>query len=186
MQYLKYNLKLATLSILFICLILPWCGSNWDNEGVYITNVAWYNLVYNWDVDLWKVALKSDDLTEIIDLYQEIWDDIQYRDSLLIAEKFNQWLWINAFAQGNLDILEKQWLVLSDIKKTQITLKKKSENVDAVLVDYKITEWFIDEVPLLYVSQLYIQNGRNVLLISYITEDSSSHISAINMLKNVN
>lgn len=182
------NLKLS-ITLLFIssiCFVLVWCGSNWDGESKYITNVAWYSLMYNWDVDLWKVALKNDDLNEIIDLYQELWDDVQYRDSLLIAEKFNQWLWINAFAQDNLDTLKKQWLALSDIRKIQITLKKKSENINAVLVNYKITEWFIDEVPLVYVSQLFIPNGYNVELISYITEDPSSHTSAVNMLKNVN
>ena len=53
-------------------------------------------------------------------------------------------------------------------------------------MDYKITEWFIEEVPLVYISQLFIPNGYNVELISYITEDSSAHDSAVNMLKNVN
>jgi len=181
------NLKLLTvLSILSICFVLCWCGSDWGGEGKYVTSVAWYSLMYNWNVDLWKVALKTDDLNEIISLYQEVWDNVWYRDSLLIAEKYSQWLWVNAFAQDNLDTLEKQWLTLSDVKKTQITLKKKSENINAVLVDYKIMEWFIEEVPLLYVSQLFIPDGYNIELVSFITEDSSSHSSAVNMLKNIN
>ena len=187
MYNLSKNLKLLTvLSISSICFVLCWCGSDWGSDGKYVTSVAWYNLMYNWDVNLWKVALKTDDLNEITSLYQEIWDNVWYRDSLLIAEKYSQWLGVNAFAQDNLDTLEKQWLTLSDVKKTQITLKKKSENINAVLVDYKIVEWFIEEVPLLYISQLFIPDGYNIELVSFITEDSSSHSSAVNMLKNIN
>lgn len=187
MYNLSKNLKLLTvLSISSICFVLCWCESDWGSDGKYVTSVAWYNLMYNWGVNLWKVALKTDDLNEITSLYQEIWDNVWYRDSLLIAEKYGQWLGVNAFAQDNLDTLEKQWLTLSDVKKTQITLKKKSENINAVLVDYKITEWFIEEVPLLYISQLFIPDGYNIELVSFITEDSSSHSSAVNMLKNIN
>ena len=178
------TLKLLSISIL--CLALIWCGSSWSNWSKFIINVAWYSLVYNWNVKLWKVALKTDDLDEIIDLYQEIWDNIWYRDSLLIAEKYDQWLWINAFAQSNLDMLEEQWLVLSDIKKTQVKLETESGIMNAVLVEYKITEWFIEKVPVLYLSQLFIPDGHSVKLVSFVTENSSSHSSAVNMLKNIN
>lgn len=181
------NIKLlSTLFISLLCITLVWCWNSWDDWDGFIVNVAWYSLVYKWDIDLWKVALKADDLDEIIDLYQEIWDNVWYRDSLLIAEKYDQWLWINAFAQENLDTLEKQWLTITDVKKTQIKLRNKSENINAVLVDYKITEWFIEEIPLLYISQLFIPNGHNVELISFVTEDSSSHSSAVKMLTNIN
>ena len=187
MLFIQKNIRLLTaLFISLICFTLAWCWSSWSSENEFNINIAWYTLAYDWNVDLWKVALKTDDLDEIIDLYQENWEDIWYRDSLLIADKFNQWLWINAFAQDNLDTLEEKWLTLSDIKKTQIKLKKYSEDINAVLIDYKITKWFIDKVPLLYVSQLFIPDNHNVILISFITEDSSSHSSAVNMLKNIN
>ena len=115
-----------------------------------------------------------------------MWDNVWYRDSLLVAGKYAQWLWVNAFAQDNLDTLESQWLTISDIKKTQIKLERKTNNVDAVLVDYKISEWLIDTIPLLYVSQLFIQDGSNIKLVSFVTEDSSSHTSAVKMLKSIN
>ena len=181
------NIKLLSILLVsLLCTTLVWCWSIWDDGDEFIINVTWYSLAYKWNVDLWKVALKTDDLDEIIDLYQEIWDNVWYRDSLLIAEKYDQWLWINTFAQDNLDTLERQWLTLTDIKKTQIKLRKKSEDINAVLVDYKITEWFIEEVPMLYISQLFIPDGHNIELVSFITEDSSSHSSAVNMLKNIN
>lgn len=186
MRYITKNIKLC----MFICLLLPfalaWCGGSWDSGKKFTVNIAWYSLIYNWDVELWKVALMTDDLSEIIDLYQEVWDNIWYRDSLLIAEKYDQWLWINTFAQDNLDTLEEQWLTLADIKKTQIKLKKESENVNAVLVEYKITGWLINELPLLYVSQLFVPDNHNVELMSFITEDSLSHSSAVKMFKNIN
>jgi len=186
MWYIWKKLKLPiTLFISFICLTLIWCGSDESYEkyeNQFTVNVAWYDLVYNWNVELWKVALMTDDLDEIIDLYQEVWDDVWYRDSLLIAWKSAQWLWVNAFAQDNLDTLESQWLTISDVKKTQIKL----ENVDAVLVDYKVTGWLAEEIPLLYVSQLFVQDGYNIKLVSFVTEDTSSHSSAVKMLKNIN
>lgn len=182
MEYNFRKLKfLVTLFISFLCLALIWCEGDEYNENQFTINVAWYDLVYNWDVKLWKVALMTDDLDEIIDLYQEVWDDIWYRDSLLIAWKSSQWLWVNAFAQNNLDTLQSQWLTVSDVKKTQVKL----EDIDAVLVDYKVTEWLIEEIPLLYVSQLFIQDGYNIKLVSFVTENASSHSSAIKMLKNI-
>ena len=187
MWYIWKNLKLLTkFFVWFLCFALVWCGSNWDNGDKFVVNVAWYSLIYNWNVELWKVALKTDDLDEIVDLYQEIWDDVWYRDSLLVAEKYDQWLWINTFAQSNLDILEEKWLTIADLRKTQIKLERESEMINAVLVEYKITWWLIEKLPLLYVSQLFIPDDHNVILISFITEDSSSHSSAVKMFKNIN
>lgn len=176
---------LALLSIASICFVLVWCGSDWEGESKYITNVAWYSLMYNWNVNLWKVALKTDDLNEIIDLYQEAWDEVWYRDSLLIAEKYAQWLWANAFAQDNLEILTDKWLILSDIQRTQVRLKKYWEDINAVLVEYKITGWLVNDIPLLYVSQLFIPKDYNMLLMSFITENKSSYLSASDMFKNI-
>lgn len=166
--------------------MLSWCGNGSSNKNNLDISILWYTLNYNWSVELWKVTLKTDDLDEIIDLYQEVWDDVWYRDSLLIAKKSSQWLWVNAFAQSNLDTLEKQWLTLSDIKKTQIKLKNKSENINAVLVEYKITEWLVDKIPVLYMSQLFIPDGYDVELLSFITEDSTSNSYVVNMFKNIN
>ena len=117
---------------------------------------------------------ETDDLSEIVDLYQEEWDDILYRDSLLIAQKYSQWLWINTFAQENLDVLEDQWLVLSNIDKKQIIIEKEWEKVNIVLVEYEIIEWLIPEIPRLYLSQLFIPEWGNVWLVSFITENLSS------------
>ena len=181
----KHLRLLLVLSTLFLCFTLIGCWSSGNYGNEFSINVAWYNLVYNWNIELKKVELKTDDLDEIIDLYQEVGDNVWYRDSLLIAEKYDQWLWINAFAQGNLDTLEAQWLTLNNLKKTQIKLTNKSENKNAVLVEYEITKWFIEEIPVLYVSQLFIPDGHNVKLISFITEDKSSHSSAVKMLKNI-
>ena len=116
-----------------------------------------------------------------MDLYQEVWDNSEYRDSLLIAEKHAQWLWANAFAVDNLDTLENQWLSLSNIKKTQIRLEKYWEEINAVLVEYEITQWLINEIPVLYVSQLFVPNGETMVLMSFILclTDSSGLYSTI-------
>ena len=148
-------------------------------------NIYWFSLEYNKNIDLEKVPLRTSDLDEIIDLYQEVWDSSEYRDSLLIAEKYAQWLWANAFAQDNLDMLEEQWLTLSDIKKTQIALNKYGEKINVVLVEYTITEWLINDLPLLYISQLFIPKDNDMILMSYITENKSSHVSALDMFKKI-
>lgn len=176
---------LLTLIWIICCFSLIWCWNSKAWNKNLSVNVYGFELNYNGKNELSKVPLKSDDLSEIIDLYQEVWDDLIYRDSLLIAEKNAQWLWANAFAQDNLDTLENYWLTLSNIKKTQIWLEQYGEKINAVLVEYEITDWLIKEVPLLYVSELFVSNNEDIVLMSFITEDSSSRLSASDMFKNI-
>lgn len=180
--------KLSFLSwflFLFLaCVLLSWCW--WDDNwsGGFSLNVYWFYLNYGWGNGLERVALKTDDLDDIIDLYQEPWDNSDFKDSLLIAEKYSE-LWVNAFSQSNLDNLKEQWLTLSNIKRTQIWLKKYWKDINAVLVEYDIDEWFINEIPVLFVSQLFIPNGNNIVLMSFVTENKSSRSGASNMFKNI-
>lgn len=165
------------LSLLFsilACFLLVWCWWGWTSDNELVVNIWWYELGYNWNVKLSKVALKTDDLTEVVDLYQEEWEDVWYRDSLLIAQRYSQWLWINTFVESNLDTLEDHELTLSNIKKKQIFLEREGKEINAVLVEYQITEWFIEEIPTLYFSQFFIPDWTNVWLISFITESSTS------------
>jgi hypothetical protein len=122
------------------CFLLVWCG-DLGNKNKLVLNVWNFELDYVWNVKLSRVALKTDDLSDVIDLYQEEWDDIWYRDSLLIAKSYSQRLWINAFAQQNLDVLEDQWLVLSNVSKDQISIECEWDKINAVLVEYEIIEW---------------------------------------------
>ncbi len=167
------------------CFSLSWCWSSWTWSSDSSVNVYWFRLEHDKNINLEKVSLRTDDLDEIIDLYQEVWDNSEYRDSLLIAEKFAQWLWANAFAQDNLDMLQEQWLTLSNIQKTQISLNRYGEKINAVLVEYTITEWLISDLPMLYVSQLFIPKDNDIILMSFITEEKSSHLSALDMFKNI-
>jgi hypothetical protein len=169
--------------VLVSCL-LTWCWGSWSWESLSL-DVYWFELKYDGEVNLERVALKKDDMDEILDLYQEVWNDSEYKDSLLVAEKYAQWLWANAFAQDNIDTLKNQWLTLADITKTQIWIEMYGEKINAVLVEYEITEWFIKDVPLLYISQLFIPDEDNMILMSFITENKSSHLSASNMFKNI-
>ena len=166
--------RLCLLFSILACFLLVWCGGSSNNKNELVVNVWGYTLEYVWNVELSQVALKKDDLSEIVDLYQEVWDDIEYRDSLLIAQRYSQWFWINAFVESNLDTLEDHELALSNIKKKQIFLEKEWKEINAVLVEYDITEWFIEEIPTLYFSQLFIPEWTNIWLISFITESSSS------------
>ena len=163
---------------------LFWC---WDSiwSGDFSLNI--YDFQLKWDVksELQRVRLNSDDLYEIIDLFQENWDNTKYKDSLLVAEKFSQWLWVNAFAQDNLDNLINQWLWISNIEKTQLLLKKNQKNVNIVLVEYDIVSWLISELPVLYVSQLFMPVDDNIVLLSFITEDKSSRLAMSKVFKNV-
>ena len=170
-----------------VCLFLNWCWNSWDWSSDSSVSIYWFDLEYDKNINLEKVHLMTDDLDEIVDLYQEVWEssNSEYRDSLLIAEKYAQWLWANAFAQDNLDMLVDQWLTIEGIQKTQVWLHKYWDKVNAVLVEYTITEWLIDELPLLYVSQLFIPKDNDIILMSFVTENKSSHLSAVNMFKNI-
>ena len=149
-----------------------------------VVNVGSFELEYAWNVKLSKVPLKTDDLGEIIDLYQEEWDDVWYRDSLLIAQKYSQ-LGVNAFAQENLDTLEDNNLTLSNINKKQILFEKDWKDVNAVLLEYEITEWFVEEIPKLYISQLFVPEWSMMLLMSFITENQSSRNNMSNVFKQI-
>lgn len=162
-----------------------WNSWTWTWSEKFSVNLYWFDLEYNGNVNLERVQLKADDLNEIVDLYQEVWDDSEYKDSLLVAEKYAQWLWPNAFAQDNLDTLKNQWLTLSNVQKTQIWLERYGEKINAVLVEYEITKWLINEIPLLYISQLFIPDENSMILMSFITENQSSHLSASSMFKNI-
>ena len=182
----KKNLNSSLLLVWFLfSFLLSWCWGSWSSNGSFSENIYGYDLKFNGNVKLERVWLKSDDLDEITELFQEVWDDVWYRDSLLIAIKFAQWLWVNAFSQDNLDTLEEQWLTLSNVKKSQIWLKKNGKNINCVLVEYEIIKWLISEFPLLYVSQLFIPKDKDIILMSFITESKSSHSNAVNMFKNI-
>ena len=182
-NYLKI---LCVVLLIFVSFLLIWC---WDSSGGNDTssiNVRWFELNYNGNTKFEKVRLKTDDLDEIDYLFQEVWnDDSEFKDSLLIASKYGQWLWANAFAQDNLDTLKDHWLTISKIKKTQVWIEKPWEKINAVLVEYQITQWLVNEIPLLYVSQLFIPKDNDMILMSFITEDHSSQSSASNMFKNI-
>lgn len=185
-KFWRSNMKIFwILFVLFACFSLVWCWDSWTWSNNFFINEDWFDLNYNGWVELEKVRLKTDDLEEIIDLFQEVWDDLKYRDSFLIAKKFDQWLWANAFAQNNLDTLSHQWLTLSNIKKIQVWFKKYWEDVNAVLVEYEITKWLVADIPLLYVSQLFVPKEHEMVLMSYITENKQSRLDASNMLKNI-
>lgn len=185
-SFWNVNLNLFWLVFWFLsCFLLSWCWDSWLWNSTFSENIYWYELNYNGKVQLERVLLSNDDLDEIVDLFQEVWNDVWYRDSLLIAKKYSQWLWTNAFVQDNLDMLQDQWLTLSNIDKTQIWLKNNKEKINWVLVEYEITEWLVNELPLLYVSQLFIPKDENMILISFITENKSSNSSALEMFKSI-
>jgi len=168
---------------LIVCFFLAGCGDSASTNN--IIEAWWYSLEYGNKIKLEKISLSSDDMEEITQLYQEVWEATSYKDSLLIAEKYARWLWMNAFAQENLDTLETQWLKLDNIKKTQISLIKNRNKLNAVLVEYEIIEWLVPEVPVLYVSELFVPSNANVLFFSFITESQSVHKAASNMFKSI-
>lgn len=180
------NLKTSIYTICILsCFFLTWCWWGLSGKYNYSLSFYWFILNYSWDIDIEWVPLKNDDLYVISDLYQEVWDDVDYKDSLLIAKSNSNWLGANAFSRENLDSLESQWLTVENINRTQITIKKSWDMYNAVLVEYEITEWLITEIPRLYVSQLFIPKNNDIILMSYITEDLSSRTSASNMFKNI-
>ena len=182
-QWSKNLRQLGIMISLIVCFFLAGCGDSASTNN--IIEAWWYYLEYGNKIKLEKISLSSDDMEEITQLYQEVWEVTSYKDSLLIAEKYARWLWMNAFAQENLDTLETQWLKLDNIKKTQISLIKNRNKLNAVLVEYEIIEWLVPEVPVLYVSELFVPSDTNVLFFSFITESQSVHKAASNMFKSI-
>lgn len=177
--------KYWIFTLLLLCFFIIWCGNSENLSDEIELSIAGFSIDYKWKVSLEKVYLNNSDSDEILELYHETWSDIGYIDSLLIAEKYDQWLWINAFVQQNLDTLEAQWLSIDNVKKTQVWINKKWKNVNCVLVEYEINKWFISSVPVLYMSQLFIPNNDSVTLLSYMTENSSARNHVTNSFKNV-
>ena len=180
------NLKIWFLHLLWltILLLITWCGGGGNKHNLNI-EVEGFVIEYNWKVWFEQVSLLKDDNDDIISLYQEIWDWSSYKDSLLVAKKYSLWLWVNAFAQSNMDTLQDNWLTLSNIKKTQLWLLKDGQKINAVLVEYEISEWLIHEIPLLYNSQLFVELDNDIILFSFVTEDQSLQHSISNAFKNI-
>lgn len=169
-----------------LCFLLIWCAENSNTISNQIDlSVLGFSAKYSGKVKLEKVYLNDSDLSEILSLYQETWNNSDYKDSLLIAEKYDQWLWVNTFVQQNLDTLEIQWLSLDKVKKNQIIINKNWKDINAVLVEYEITKWFISTVPKLYMSQLFIPGDNSIILFSYMTESSSARWYASTMFRKI-
>ena len=169
-----------------VCFLLVWCGSSNNNiDNNLEIEIKGFTLNTDGYFQLQNIPLSSEDLEEIIALYQEAWTDTNYRDSLLVAERYGLKLWVDRFVKENLDSLKINWLTVKDIKQTQINLIKNGKNIKSILVEYEITEWFIPEVPILYVSDLFIPVDSNILIFSFITEKSSVRSKASKMFKKI-
>ncbi len=177
--------KVWIISLCLICFSLLWCGKSIGGSDEIELSVSDFSIVYDGKVNLEKMYLNDSDSEEILELYQETWSSIDYKDSLLIAEKYDLWLWVNTFVQQNLDTLEIQWLTLDNINKKQLIINKKWNDINCVLVEYEITEWFVSSVPILYMSQLFIPRKDSIILFSYMTESSSARWYASNVFINV-
>lgn len=178
---LKKNLNnIWAMLLLSVSFLLIWC-SNSVNSNWFDIEIEWFNVNYNGSVKLEEIAISNDDMEEISQLYQEVSENESYKDSLLVAEKYSRWLWINTFVQENLDTLEAQWLTLKNITKKQLTINKNN----AVLVNYEITAWLIPEVPKLYICELFISKDSNIILFSYITEKQSANKDISKIFQNI-
>lgn len=166
-------------------LFLAWCGSSATNTSEIKINSEWFTFDYKWNIDLEKILVQNNDPSDIIDIYQEAKESTPYKDSLIIAKWFNQWNWINLFIQDNLDTLEIQWLSIENIKRKQISITKNKKTYKAVLVEYDIIKWFIDSVPKLYISQLFIDIEPSFLIYSYTTESATQRSSISKSLKDI-
>jgi hypothetical protein len=45
--------------------------------------------------------------------------------------------------------------------------------------------WFIENIPPLYMSQIFVEDGSNIILLSYSTENIQARNDASNMFKNI-
>ena len=84
-----YFKKFCFLVCLCACIITAWCENSINSNSLSIS-VSDYIFEYNGNTKLEQISLKSDEDKEIIALYQEAWENVWYRDSLLIAEKYAQ------------------------------------------------------------------------------------------------
>ena len=182
----KFSPKLLWILLcIIVSFSLLWCGSTstTSNKETAI-NINGFELNYKWNINLKSLPIKTDDYEWIVALYQEEWKNLKFRDSLLIAEKYSKY-WANAFVHDNLDIFKNYNLTLSNLKKKQIWFNKDWEKINAVLVEYEITEWLVSEIPALYISQLFIPKDNVITLMSFITENSLSRDYASDMFKNI-
>lgn len=167
------------------CFIITWCKHSTITKYQTEIITSDLSLTYNWEIQLSKIIISNNDLEEITDVYEEVWNNTTFKDSLIIAEKSTQY-GINTFVQDNLDFLEIQWLEIKDTSKIQIWLKRDGKIENTVLVEYSIQWWFTSETPVLYVSQFFIPYGdKNVKLFSFISESKSARDSASKMFKQI-
>jgi hypothetical protein len=106
--------------------------------------------------------------------YVETGTNETFKDSLLIAESYNQGKGVVSFTQDALNTLEEQGLILEQRNEETLRINCENEKKTARLLSYVITSGFIAEVPKLYVTHLFIEkNSATILMFSHTTEKSS-------------
>ena len=87
-----------------------------------------------------------------------------------MAEKYSQGKGVVAFSREALEMLEQQGLVIEDKKETTLMIPCTDGTVAARLVKYRIVSGFVDEVPSLFMVDLFLEKSEHTIMIwSYST-----------------
>ena len=174
----KYWLLLG-ISLLF----LAWCGNEQATTPITVDE---YQINYQGKIALQEQALTSENDFETRAIYVESGENISFRDSLIIEERYNQWKKVVVFSQEAIATLEDQGLIIEDKKEETIIINCKGKQNSSRIVSYTISSGFIAEVPKLYTVALFTEKNTNTIIIrSYITEQAEEQKQFLNALKSI-
>ncbi len=122
---------------------------------------------FSWTPKL-KVAFQEQPIVVGDDLvYQEIWENVSGLDTLVFASEINQESNLASYVQNAVNQLKVDGYSLSREKTKKTVIKGKLASHPAILKTYRIGY----QDSSLEVSQLFIEQGNSVLMLSYASDD---------------
>ena len=159
---------LSSLVLVIIAVLIAGCGSSRNSTLLQIEN---FSLLYRGSVELEQQILNPADQQWIIAIFQENRTN-EFWDSLIAVESYNQWKGVNVFSQESITTLEERGLTIENLKTERFLLSCSKELKSSVVYSYFISSGFSLEIPQLYMTQLFIENGNNIVVFSHSTTSS--------------
>jgi len=175
--------KQSLVGFLGILLILTGCGviaTNTQKIGIDSIEIP-----YHWNIVFQKSNASKEE--KVLAIYEEEQEDTDtsFKDSLILAKQYDLGKGTLTFARDSLKLLKEQGLTLQDENEWKTVLDDHGKKRTLVIISYKITDGFLSKVPLLYMTQAFLEDDNEVYVFSHSTEEKSEQKNIVASLKNL-
>jgi hypothetical protein len=152
-------------------LLLAGCGSAPQHIKLETNG---YQMLYQGKVSLSAREVPTETLDGVLALYTESGANSSYLDSVVLVEKYNQGKGVLVFSQEAMDTVKAKGLTLANERDEKFSISCQGEKKSARLFAYEVSSGFVQKVPKLYMTQLFLEKDANTLVLwSHSTETKS-------------